>query len=93
MPIYTYMCRECDTLSDVRKSMLAADPETCPACGKASLYQKIHPPAIHFRGSGFYSADKKIDEITDPEYQLSEADQIAYYDEKLANERTVKIFT
>lgn len=93
MPIYTYMCRECNTLSDVEKSMLADHPEVCPACGKLSLYQKVHPPAIHFRGSGFYSTDKVLDEITDPEYQLTQSEQIEYYDEKLKEERTVKVFT
>jgi len=93
MPIYTYMCRECNTLSDVRKSMLADHPEVCPACGKSNLYQKVHPPAIIFRGSGFYSTDKVLDEITDPEYQLTHEEQIEYYDEKLKTERTVKIFT
>jgi len=93
MPTYTYMCRECDTPFDIQKSMLAPDPEACPACGKSNLYQKVYPPVIIFRGSGFYSTDKKIDEITDPDYQLSEADQIAYYEEKLRTERTVRIAT
>jgi len=73
--------------------MEADHPEACPTCGKSNLYQKLHPPAIHFRGSGFYSTDKVIDEITDPEYQLTLAEQIEYYDEKLATERKVKIFT
>ena len=93
MPIYTYMCRECNALSDVEKSMEAPHPAICPACDKPGLYQKLYPPAIHFRGSGFYTTDKVVDEITDPEYQLTHEEQIQYYDEKLKEERTVKVFT
>lgn len=93
MPIYTYMCRECKVLFDVGKSMEADHPEVCPTCGKSNLYQKVYPPAIIFRGSGFYSTDKVLGEITDPDYQLTLEEQIEYYDEKLKTERTVRIPT
>jgi len=95
MPTYTYMCRECNTLSDVVKSMEADHPEVCPACGKSGLYQKLYAPAIVFRGSGFYATDKVLDEITDPEYQLTEAEQVEYYAEKLrhGDDRKIQIAT
>lgn len=95
MPIYTYMCRECNILSDVEKSMLDPHPERCPACGKTGLYQKLYPPAIIFHGSGFYSTDKTFNDITDPEYQLTHEEQIEYYDEKLrhGDDRKIKVFT
>ena len=32
-------------------------PEVCPVCGKGPLTRVLHPVAVHFKGSGFYSTD------------------------------------
>ncbi len=32
-------------------------PETCPICGKGPVEVVLHPVAVHFKGSGFYSTD------------------------------------
>ncbi len=37
--------------------MTAPAPEACPVCGKGPLEIVLHPVAVHFKGSGFYSTD------------------------------------
>ena len=39
------------------KSINAPAPEKCPVCGKSPLEVVLHPVAVHFKGSGFYSTD------------------------------------
>jgi len=56
VPIYEYQCDECGTLFEVMQRM-SDDPLTeCEKCG-GSLRKVLHPVAIHFKGSGFYTTD------------------------------------
>lgn len=96
MPIYTYICPECREKFNQHKAMLDSPLEACPVCGfEGELGRVFDVPGITFRGSGFYHTDKKINEITDPEYQLTPAEQIEYYDEKLrhGDDRKIRVFT
>jgi|GEM_PF-3329923 len=96
MSIYSYRCPKCNKVSDVEKSMLDPHPKVCPECGyKGVLGRVFVAPSITFRGSGFQQTDKRLNEITDPEYQLTEAEQVEYYDEKLrhGDDRKVRVFT
>jgi len=56
MPTYEYRCPE-GHLFEVFKSISAPAPEKCPVCGKSPLEVVLHPVAVHFKGSGFYSTD------------------------------------
>lgn len=96
MPIYTYICPECRGTFIADKAMLDPHPNVCPHCDfEGALGRAYDAPSITFHGSGFYHTDKVIDEITDPEYQLTPAEQIEYYDEKLrhGDDRKVRVFT
>jgi putative FmdB family regulatory protein len=56
MPTYEYVCRSCGHLFEVVQSM-RDDPLTeCPQCGGV-LRKVFAPPAISFKGSGFYATD------------------------------------
>ena len=56
MPIYEYQCDECGIAFEVMQRM-SDDPLTeCEKCG-GSLRKVMHPVAIHFKGSGFYTTD------------------------------------
>ncbi len=56
VPIYEYRCDECGALYEVFQKM-SDDPLTeCEACGGA-VRKVLHPVAIHFKGSGFYTTD------------------------------------
>ena len=55
MPIYEYRCEKGHTF-DVMQSM-SDDPLTaCQVCG-APVQKVLHAPAVHFKGSGFYTTD------------------------------------
>ena len=56
MPTYEYRCPN-GHLFDVFKSMSAPAPEVCPDCGEGPVEVVLHPVAVHFKGSGFYSTD------------------------------------
>ncbi len=56
MPIYEYRCDECGASFEVMQKM-NDDPLTeCEKCG-GTLRKVLHPVAIHFKGSGFYTTD------------------------------------
>lgn len=94
--LYTYRCPECREKLTHDKAMLDPPPDVCPECNfQGELGRVFDVPSITFHGSGFYHTDKVIDEITDPEYQLTPAEQVEYYDEKLrhGDDRKVRVFT
>jgi len=37
--------------------MSEAPPEVCEVCGEGPLERVLHPVAVHFKGSGFYTTD------------------------------------
>jgi putative FmdB family regulatory protein len=56
LPIYEYRCDECGASFEVMQKM-SDDPLTeCEKCG-GTLRKVLHPVAIHFKGSGFYTTD------------------------------------
>ena len=56
MPIYEYKCPN-GHLFEVFHGMTEPAPEACEVCGAAPLERVLHPVAVHFKGSGFYSTD------------------------------------
>jgi putative FmdB family regulatory protein len=57
MPTYEYRCRNCGHTFDIVQKM-SDDPLThCPECGQEELRKVFAPPAISFKGSGFYATD------------------------------------
>ncbi len=55
MPIYEYRCENGHTFEAFQSIMDDALTE-CTECG-ASVQKILSPPAIHFKGSGFYTTD------------------------------------
>lgn len=56
MPIYEYRCDDCGALFEVMQKMSDDPLEACEQCG-GQLRKVLHPVAIHFKGSGFYTTD------------------------------------
>jgi putative FmdB family regulatory protein len=56
VPIYEYRCDECGDSFDVLQRMTDDPLVTCKQCG-GTLRKVLHPVAIHFKGSGFYTTD------------------------------------
>jgi putative FmdB family regulatory protein len=56
MPIYEYKCPN-GHLFEVFHGMTEPGPEVCEVCGASPLQTVLHPVAVHYKGSGFYSTD------------------------------------
>jgi putative FmdB family regulatory protein len=56
MPIYEYKCPN-GHLLEVLHGMNEPGPTTCEVCGASPLVRVLHPVAVHYKGSGFYSTD------------------------------------
>jgi putative FmdB family regulatory protein len=58
VPTYVYACRECDDRTEVIQKMSDAALTTCEKCG-GSLRRVLFPPAVVYKGTGFYVTDYK----------------------------------
>ena len=56
MPTYEYACRSCGHTFEIVQSMSDDPLTTCPKC-EGELRKVFAPPAIAFKGSGFYATD------------------------------------
>jgi putative FmdB family regulatory protein len=56
MPTYEYACRSCGHTFETVQSMKDEALTVCPECG-GDLRKVFAPPAIAFKGSGFYATD------------------------------------
>ena len=56
MPTYEYRCRSCGHSFEIVQKMADASLTHCPECG-GELRKVFAPPAISFKGSGFYATD------------------------------------
>ena len=59
MPIYEYVCTECDHAHEELQKI--SDPRLidCPACAMPSLKKMISAPQFRLSGSGWYETDFK----------------------------------
>jgi putative FmdB family regulatory protein len=55
MPIYEYRCDNGHTF-DVMQRISEDSLTTCQVC-EAPVQKVLHAPAVHFKGSGFYTTD------------------------------------
>lgn len=58
MPTYEYRCLNCDNRVEVVQSFRDDPLTACEVCG-GLLRKVIHPVGIQFKGSGFYSTDRR----------------------------------
>jgi putative FmdB family regulatory protein len=57
MPIYQYICTNCDTEFELKQGFNDESIVKCPQCNKDA--RRVFSPApIIFKGSGFYTTDK-----------------------------------
>jgi putative FmdB family regulatory protein len=55
MPIYDYKCENGHRF-EAMQSMSDVPIDECDVCG-APAHRVLHAPAVHFKGSGFYTTD------------------------------------
>jgi putative FmdB family regulatory protein len=56
MPIYEYKCPN-GHLFEVIHGMTQEGPDRCEVCGEGPVVRVLHPVAVHYKGSGFYTTD------------------------------------
>jgi putative FmdB family regulatory protein len=56
MPTYEYACKRCGHTFEIVQSFQDDALTVCPECG-GELRKVFAPPAITFKGSGFYATD------------------------------------
>ena len=61
MPIYGYVCRNCEHTLDVLQKISDDPLIDCPECGKPQLKRQLSAPRFRLKGSGWYETDFKKD--------------------------------
>jgi putative FmdB family regulatory protein len=56
VPIYEYRCDDCGATFEVFQKFSDAPVAKCERCG-GPVRKVLHPVAVHFKGSGFYTTD------------------------------------
>lgn len=56
MPLYEYRCRDCGACFEVLQKVNDSPLKKCIKCG-GNLEKVISPPAIQFKGTGWYITD------------------------------------
>jgi len=65
VPIYEYRCDTCGDTFEVLQKFSDEPIETCKLCG-GSMRKVLHPVAIHFKGTGFYTTDYARKSVSSP---------------------------
>lgn len=58
MPIYDYQCKDCNATMSIHSAMDKESTPLCVTCEKP-MTRVYSVGAVTFKGSGFYSTDKK----------------------------------
>lgn len=58
MPKYDYRCQACGNVYEKRESFSAPAVQECPTC-RGEARRVLTPPAIVFKGSGWYKTDSR----------------------------------
>ena len=56
MPIYEYKCLKCGSVLEALQKINDKPLKKCPKC-KGALEKVISPPALQFKGNGWYITD------------------------------------
>ena len=61
MPIYAYICKNCDHDLDALQKIADEPLLDCPACGEPELKRQLSAPRFRLKGQGWYETDFKKD--------------------------------
>lgn len=71
MPLYEYKCLACGSSFEVLQKVNEPRLTECPRCG-GLLKKVLSPPAIQFKGSGWYITDYAQNQKTEKERRAKE---------------------
>ena len=61
MPIYGYICKNCEHMLDALQKMSDEPLVDCPECGEPQLRRQLSAPRFRLKGRGWYETDFKKD--------------------------------
>ena len=61
MPIYGYICENCEHTLDALQKMSDDPLVDCPDCGEPQLKRQLSAPRFRLKGQGWYETDFKTD--------------------------------
>jgi putative FmdB family regulatory protein len=59
MPIYEFSCLDCGNQFEKLQSFSDTTIPRCPQCQSERVQKRLSPPAVHFKGSGWYVTDSR----------------------------------
>jgi putative FmdB family regulatory protein len=59
MPVYAYRCQSCGIQFERQQKFEDKPLTRCPECRKGTVRRILQPPAIVFKGSGWYATDHR----------------------------------
>jgi len=59
MPVYAYRCQSCGVVFERQQKFDEKPLTRCPECRKGTVRRILQPPAIVFKGSGWYATDHR----------------------------------
>ena len=59
MPTYTYKCDSCGVVFEKYQKFSDKALTRCPECSKGKVRRLLQPPAIVFKGAGWYATDHR----------------------------------
>lgn len=71
MPLYEYKCLNCGSSLEVLQKVHEPPLKKCPKCG-GLLKKVLSPPAIQFKGSGWYITDYARNEKPEKENEVKD---------------------
>ena len=57
MPLYEYLCENCQKKFEVIQKFSDEPVQVCRLCGGGPVEKQMSAPGIHFKGSGWYITD------------------------------------
>lgn len=86
MPTFDFQCRACKHVFEFARPFGSNAQPACPSCSSKRVEKLIAPPAVHFKGSGWYKTDSKKSDAT-KETKVTEATKVFAKDEKATKEK------
>ncbi|NOS66970.1 MAG: zinc ribbon domain-containing protein [Candidatus Peribacteraceae bacterium] len=59
MPTFDFQCKKCNHIFEFARAFGSDVKPACPTCSSKRVEKLIAPPAVHFKGSGWYKTDSK----------------------------------
>jgi len=57
MPTFDFQCQKCKTVFEFARPFGSKATPACPSCKNKKTEKLLTPPAVQFKGSGFYKTD------------------------------------